>query len=121
VLAPTLITFGSGEGEPIVLVNPASPELTTTVMPAATAASLASLVRSTAVPGKGFDPNDSLMTLTTALARDLHAIVHQEPPVVTANYRPNGAAGSAASAARQLVATACHVRRASPTMSAWQV
>ena len=51
VVAPTLITLGSVAGEPIVLVMPASPELTTTVTPAATAASSASRVMSSAVSG----------------------------------------------------------------------
>src|SRR5580698_8917426 len=57
------MTLGSVAGEPIVLVTPASPELTTTVTPAATAASSASRVTSRVVSGNWFDPKDSLMTL----------------------------------------------------------
>ena len=62
--APALIRFGSVAGEPIVLVTPASPELTTTVTPAETASSSAILIASSAESGKGFPPNDSLRTLT---------------------------------------------------------
>src|SRR5580698_373922 len=61
--APTLMTSGSVAGDPMVLVLPASPALTTTVTPAATAASFASRVTSRAVSGKLVDANDSLMTL----------------------------------------------------------
>jgi hypothetical protein len=54
-------------GEPMVLVLPASPVDTVTVMPAATAASLNSLVASSEVTsGKGFEPNDSFNTSTWA-------------------------------------------------------
>src|ERR1700691_338787 len=63
VVAPTLITLGSAAGEPMVLALPASPALTTTVTPAATAASFASRVTSSAVSGKLVDAKDSLMTL----------------------------------------------------------
>src|SRR5579885_2301978 len=61
--APTLMRFGSVDGEPSVLVTPASPELTTTVTPAATASSSAMRTASTALSGNGFEPNDSLRTL----------------------------------------------------------
>ena len=56
---------GSVAGEPVVLVMPESPELTTTVTPAATASSSAMRVASRAVSGKLFDPNDSFSTLTS--------------------------------------------------------
>jgi hypothetical protein len=59
------MTLGSVEGEPIVLVAPASPLETTTVTPAATAASLNSLVASSEVTsGKLSEPNDSFRTFT---------------------------------------------------------
>jgi hypothetical protein len=49
----------------MVLVKPASPEETTTVTPAATAASLNSFIASSeAVSGNGLEPNDSLITFT---------------------------------------------------------
>ncbi len=60
--APTLIRLASVAGEPIVLVLPPSPVLTTTVTPAATAASSASRVTSSTVSGKLLDPKDSLIT-----------------------------------------------------------
>ena len=62
--APTLISLGSVDGDPWVLVTPASPVLTTTVTPAATAASSALRVASCAVSGKGCEPKDSFSTLT---------------------------------------------------------
>ena len=59
------MTFGSVAGEPMVLVEPASPLETVTVVPAATAASLNCLVTSIAVTsGNGLEPNDSFSTLT---------------------------------------------------------
>ncbi len=64
VEAPALITFGSVAGDPIVLVTPASPELTTTVTPAAIASSSAIRVASFAVSGSWFAPNDSFSTCT---------------------------------------------------------
>ena len=62
---PTEITFGSVEGEPMVLVEPASPVETVTVTPAATAALSNCTVASRALTsGNGFEPNDSFSTLT---------------------------------------------------------
>ena len=59
------MTFGSVDGEPIVLVTPASPLDTLTTTPAATAASSNCLVASSAVmSGNGLEPKDSLMTFT---------------------------------------------------------
>ena len=59
--APAEMTFGSVAGEPMVLVDPASPEDTSTVTPALTASSSAILVRSRlATSGNGLSPNDSL-------------------------------------------------------------
>ena len=52
------------DGEPRVLVTPASPELTTTVTPAATASSSAIRVASCAVSGNWLAPKDSFSTLT---------------------------------------------------------
>src|SRR5579863_5756501 len=57
------MTLGSVAGDPMVLVRPASPELVTTVTPAATAASSASRTTSRAVSGKSPEPSDSFMTL----------------------------------------------------------
>src|SRR5215469_17966857 len=51
-------------GEPIVLVGPESPELVTTVTPAATAASSASCTGSFRVSGIGRPPKDWLSTST---------------------------------------------------------
>ena len=63
------MTSGSVAGEPIVLVEPASPLETTTVTPAATAASSNCLVTSSEVmSGNGLLPNDSLMTLTWSVS-----------------------------------------------------
>ena len=63
------MTFGSVAGEPMVLVEPASPVETTTVTPAATAASSNCLVASSAVTsGNGLEPNDSLITLTWSVS-----------------------------------------------------
>ncbi len=48
-----------------MLNGPASPEATTTVVPARTAMSLNRLTASSEVTsGKGFEPNDSLSTFT---------------------------------------------------------
>ncbi len=48
-----------------MLNGPASPEATTTVVPARTARSLNSLTASSEVTsGNGLDPNDSLITFT---------------------------------------------------------
>src|SRR4051812_8006683 len=66
VVAATPITFGSLDGEPMVLVVPESPVLATTVTPASTAASSASEIGSLPVSGNGLPPNDSLMTSTPA-------------------------------------------------------
>ncbi len=67
--APTDSTAGSVDGEPMVLVVPASPLETLTTTPAATAASLNCLVTSSAVTsGNGFEPNDSLITLTWSVS-----------------------------------------------------
>src|SRR5579864_8564625 len=52
----------------MVFVDPASPVETVTTTPAATAASLNCLVTSSAVTsGNGFEPKDSLITLTPVL------------------------------------------------------
>ena len=57
--------FGSVAGLPIVLVVPASPEETVTVVPAATAMSLNSeMALRAAASGIGLPPKDSLMTST---------------------------------------------------------
>src|SRR5215472_4190542 len=64
VLAPTLMTGFVDPVLPIVLVKPASPLLATTVMPAATAFALAIWMGSLRSSGKGFAPNDSLITFT---------------------------------------------------------
>jgi len=64
VVAPTAMTLGSVAGDPMVLWVPASPEATTTVTPAATAASSAILIASSGVSGRGFVANDSLSTFT---------------------------------------------------------
>ena len=60
MLEPAAITDGSVAAEPIVDSTPASPVLSTTVAPAATAWELNMRVRSCAVSGIGFSPNDSL-------------------------------------------------------------
>src|SRR5208282_3662432 len=57
------MTSGSVAGDPIVLVRPASPELVTTVTPAATAASSTFRTTSRSVSGKSPEPRDSFMTL----------------------------------------------------------
>src|SRR3984957_11743160 len=67
VVAPTLRTFGSVAGDPIVLVMPPSPLDATTVTPAATAASSAIRVTSAARSGKLLLPKDSLMTLAPCI------------------------------------------------------
>ena len=64
VVAPTEMTLGSSDGAPIVDEMPASPELTTTVTPAATAASFASFTVSSESSGNGLPPKDSLRTFT---------------------------------------------------------
>ena len=64
--APTLITVGSPAGLPTVPKTPASPLATTTLMPAATAAWLASEIGSSCRSGTGLLPNDSLSTSTLA-------------------------------------------------------
>src|SRR5262245_16567749 len=51
VVAATLMTFGSLAGAPTVPLVPASPELATTVTPASTAASLASVIGSSPLSG----------------------------------------------------------------------
>ena len=63
-MAPTLITAGSVAGDARVPAVPASPLLATTVTPACTAASLASVIGSLALSGNGLPPNDSLSTST---------------------------------------------------------
>jgi hypothetical protein len=68
VVAPASITFGSVAGEPMVLVDPASPLDTTTVVPAATAASSKALVTSCVESGIGLPPKDSLSTSTWSTA-----------------------------------------------------
>ena len=65
VLAATEMMFGSVDGLPIVLVVPASPEETVTVVPAATAMSLNSeMALRAAASGIGLPPKDSLRTST---------------------------------------------------------
>ena len=58
------MTLGSSDGEPIVDVMPESPGPTTTVTPAATAASFASFTVSSESSGNGLPPKDSLRTFT---------------------------------------------------------
>src|SRR5258708_392714 len=70
VEAPTEITFGSVAGEPMLLNGPASPEETTTVTLAATAASSNCLTASASLrSGIGSLPDDSFSTLTWAPVR----------------------------------------------------
>jgi hypothetical protein len=65
VVAPVEMTLGSVDGLPIVLVMPASPVDTVTVIPARTAWSLkSSMVFLALESGKTFAPNDSLRTST---------------------------------------------------------
>ena len=64
VVPAALMTCGSSAGEPTVPVGPASPVDTTTVTPAAVAASLAATTVSWVVSGIGLNPKDSLMTST---------------------------------------------------------
>src|SRR5713101_5557124 len=56
------MTLGSVDGDPSVLADPESPLLATTVTPAATAASSAREMGSSALSGKGVPPKDSLIT-----------------------------------------------------------
>ena len=81
------MTSGSDAGEPMVLVLPASPELTTTVTPAATAASLASRVTSSAVSGKFVEAKDSLMTLAPLATAKL--IASRKPDSVVSLFVAN--------------------------------
>ena len=70
VEAPTEITAGSVAGEPMVLNGPASPVETTTVTPAATAASSNCLTASASDrSGIGLLPNDWFSTLTRSATR----------------------------------------------------
>ncbi len=87
MVAPTLMTSGSLAGEPIVLVAPASPELTTTVTPAATAASSASRTTSSEVSGKLLLPNDSLITL--APLSTAYWMAWRKPEVVVSSLWAN--------------------------------
>jgi hypothetical protein len=64
VEAPAEMTAGSVDGDWMVLVVPASPVDTTTVMRAWTAASSNCLRASAEVSGIGTPPNDSFSTLT---------------------------------------------------------
>ena len=67
--APTEMTFGSLAGEPIVLVEPASPDEATTTTPAATAASSNwSIACSEDTSGNALEPKDSLITLTSSVS-----------------------------------------------------
>ena len=77
------MTCGSVAGEPIVLVGAESPEETTTVIPAVTAALSNVLIASALVSGNPFSPKDSLMTLTgsTTVAK---LIASRKPDVVVA-------------------------------------
>src|ERR1700680_4871091 len=90
---------GSLAGEPMVLVGPESPELATTVMPAATALSLAMATGSFALSGNGLPPKDSLrmLTLSTLTAQSMAwTIVESKNPAllpatfITAMLAPGG-------------------------------
>lgn len=63
VVAPTLMTFGSVAGEPVVLVAPPSPLPSTTVTPEATAALSASSSASRVVSGNSCPEIGWFMTL----------------------------------------------------------
>src|ERR1700734_4175509 len=89
VEAPTDITLGSGEGGPIVLNGPASPDETVTVTPDATANS-SNCRTASASPRSGIGelPNAWFSTLTwSTFTAEL--IASRKPEVVEASFSPN--------------------------------
>src|ERR1700759_597732 len=86
--APVAMTAGSSAAAIIVPESPLSPEDSTTVTPAVTAASLALASRlAEALPGRADEPNDSEMTSACSVA------TAASTPASTCDSRMTGVAG----------------------------